>query len=230
MTATTHYDSARREYHIDLRQESAATQPSFHLPLEVALVDGEGRFVPGTEQVFEFTQETSRMTFPNISQEPAFASLNRDYSFYGAFQQENASPETLASQVRLDTNAFNRVEAMRRLTDRQRINLIMDPGYVIDPQWIRLYGEILYDRNLPAALKAYFLRIEEQPLDREYCTWYRELVVAREKLMLAVNRAYLNDSERCLSPSGYVPPKTISQGWDRGPHSQACASRPDCDR
>jgi aminopeptidase N len=193
VAATTHYDPARRKYHIDLRQESATTQPAFHLPLVVALVDGEGRFLRGTEQVFEFTQEASRLTFSNISEEPAFASLNRDYSFYGAFQQENASPETLASQVRLDANAFNRVEAMRRLTDRERINLLADPGYVIDPQWIRLYGEILADRSLPAALKAYFIRIEEQPLDREYCTWYRELVVAREKLMLAVNRAYLNE-------------------------------------
>jgi aminopeptidase N len=193
VVATTHYDSAKSEYHIDLRQESGATQPPFHLPLEVALVDGEGRIVPGTDQVFEFTQETSRLAISNIAEEPAFASLNRDYSFYGTFRQENASPETLALQARLDTNAFNRVEAMRRLTDRERINLLMDPGHVIDPQWIRLYGEILGDRSLPAALKAYFIRIEEQPLDREYCTWYRELVVVREKLMLAVNRAYGND-------------------------------------
>jgi aminopeptidase N len=39
-------------------------------------------------------------------------------------------------------------------------------------------------------LKAYFLRIDEQPLDRRYFTWYQELVVAREKLMSAVNRRY----------------------------------------
>jgi aminopeptidase N len=213
VVAGSHYDSARSEYHIDLRQESATTQPPFHLPLEVALVDGEGRFVPGTDQVFEFTQETSRLTFPNISKEPAFASLNRDCSFYGAFRQENASPETLALQVRLDTNAFNRVEAMRRLTDRERINLLMDPGYVIDQQWIRLYGEILGDRSLPAALKAYFIRIEEQPLDREYCTWYRELVVAREKLMLVVNQAYLNDLKDAFHQvDTYRPRQSLRDG------------------
>ena len=230
VTATTHYNPARREYHIDLRQESATTQPPFHLPLEVALVDGEGRFVPGTEQVFEFTQETSMLTFPNISQEPAFASLNRDYSFYGAFQQENASPETLASQVRLDTNAFNRVEAMRRLTDRERINLLMDPGYVIDPQWIRLYGEILADRSLPAALKAYFLRIEEQPLDREVLHMVSRTGRRARKTHACCKSGPPERSERCLSPGGYVPAEKIPQGWDRGPHSQACASGPDCDR
>jgi aminopeptidase N len=40
------------------------------------------------------------------------------------------------------------------------------------------------------ALKAYFLRIEEQPLDREYITWYRELVAARERLMTEATRLY----------------------------------------
>ncbi|MGO9568597.1 MAG: DUF3458 domain-containing protein [Desulfomonilaceae bacterium] len=193
VAAATHYDPSRSEYHVDLRQKSASAQQAFQLPLEVALVDSEGRVVPGTEQVFEFTQETARLTFPDISEEPSFASLNRDCSFYGVFGQETASSETLALQVRLDTNAFNRVEAMRRLTDRQRVNLLLDPGYVIDPQWISLYGDILGDRSLPAALKAYFIRIEEQPLDREYCTWYRELVVAREQLMLAANRIHVKD-------------------------------------
>jgi aminopeptidase N len=193
VTATTLYDSEKREYHIDFRQESACGQPPFHLPLVVALVDGKGRAIQGTERVFELEQESSRLTFQDISEVPAFASLNRDYSFYGVFEQENASPETLALQVRLDTNAFNRVEAMRRLTDHQRVKLLLDPDHTIDPHWVALYGEILADRTLPAALKAYFIRIDEQPLDREYCTWCRELVIAREKLMLAVNRAFSKD-------------------------------------
>ncbi len=188
--AATSYDETSGEFHVDFRQESPPGREPFHLPLEVALVDVEGRVVPGTEQVFELNQERSRLTFQGISKEPAFASLNRDYSFYGTFRQEDASHATLATQVRLDTNAFNRVEAMRRLTDRQRVNLLLDPDYAIDPAWVGLYGEILRDRNLPAALKAYFIRIDEQPLDRDYCTWYHELVIAREKLMRAVNQAH----------------------------------------
>ncbi len=154
VVASTSYDPANSEFHVDLRQESTSDNEPFHLPLEVALVDVEGRVVSGTEQVFELNKERSRLTFQGIAEEPAFASLNRDYSFYGTFRQEDASHETLATQVRLDTNAFNRVEAMRRLTDRQRVNLLLDPGYVIDPAWVDLYGEILEDRNLPAALKA----------------------------------------------------------------------------
>jgi len=65
-----------------------------------------------------------------------------------------------------------------------------DPDSEIDPEWLRLYGEVLRDESLPTGLKAYFLRIEEQPLNRQYLAWYRELVAAREKLMLAINRMY----------------------------------------
>ncbi len=72
----------------------------------------------------------------------------------------------------------------------QRIRLLENPDATIDPDWLSVYGEILGDDRLPRVLKAFFLRIEEQPLERRYCTWYRELVVAREQLMLAVNRRY----------------------------------------
>jgi aminopeptidase N len=211
--AAAHYDPAKHEYHIDISQEPPAPQPPFHLPLEIALVETDGSVIAGTEQIVELTEETSKITFKDISKEPAFASLNRNCSFYGTFRQEDASPDTLALQVSLDTNAFNRVEAMRRLTDLQRINLLQDPDHIIDPQWISLYGEILRDRSLPTGLKAYFLRIEEQPLDREYCTWYQELAVAREKLMLAINKAYLKElKEAFLQLETYRPLRSPRDG------------------
>ena len=71
-------------------------------------------------------------------------------------------------QARKDDNAFNRVEAMRQLTDRVRLTLMREPAQVIDPEWLELYGELLSDRTLPAGLKAYLIRIDEQPLDRQY--------------------------------------------------------------
>ena len=52
---------------------------------------------------------------------------------------------------------------------------------------------MLEDERWSGALKAYFLRIDEQPLERRYCIWYQELVAARGKLMLSVNRLYRND-------------------------------------
>jgi len=81
-------------------------------------------------------------------------------------------------QTRLDPNPYNRVDAMRQLTDRERIKLLLDEHADVGADWLMLYGEFLDDNTLPAALKAYFLRIDEQPLDRSYCTRYPELVVA----------------------------------------------------
>ncbi|MBF0559391.1 MAG: aminopeptidase N C-terminal domain-containing protein, partial [Nitrospirae bacterium] len=125
-----------------------------------------------------------------VSEEPAIASMDRDYSFYGTFQHTNVTLESRYLQARLDPNAYNRVDAMRQLTDIERIKLLSDPNDVVSNDWLTLYGEIISDTSIPAALKAYFLRIDEQPLDRAYAMWYQELVVAREKLMLAVNRLY----------------------------------------
>src|SRR5208283_4196089 len=89
-----------------------------------------------------------------------------------------------------DPNAYNRLDAMRQLTDYQRIRLLLDRDVTPDPHWLALYGEILSWRDIPSWLKSYFLRIDEQPLDRAYCIWYPELVVVREKLMLEINRVY----------------------------------------
>jgi aminopeptidase N len=79
---------------------------------------------------------------------------------------------------------------MRKLTDIERIKLLNDPQAAVDPCWLGLYGQILSDPSISPALKAYFLRIDEQPMDRTYSAWFRELVLAREQLMLSVHNLY----------------------------------------
>lgn len=190
VSATPRYDADEKAYRIDFRQRCETSPVAFHIPIDLALVDAEGKVVPGTERVFEFDRDHVTLTIENVKEPPAFASINRDYSFYGSLAIEGARPETLIMQARLDTNAFNRVEAIRQITDRQRVRLLHDPAAGIDTEWLSLYGEILSDKSLPPGLKAYCLRIDEQPWDREYITWYREMVVAREKLMSAVNTSY----------------------------------------
>jgi aminopeptidase N len=190
VTARSEYDSSSKQYRIRFRQEVGPGHTPFHIPLELALVDAAGRDIPGTGQVFQFTEEDAELVFENINTPPAFASVNRDCSFYGTFRHENAGLDVLALQARLDPNSCNRVDAVRQITDYERIRLLKDPERDVDGHWLDLYGEILADRDIPAPLRAYFLRIEEQPMDREYVTWYQELVPAREKLTLAVNRRF----------------------------------------
>jgi len=188
--ALTRHDGKTKEFHIRFDQDLAPGEQPFHLPIELALVDARGREIKGTERVLEMKEAAADLVFEDIAEPPAFASMNRDSSFYGTFQHDNATLETRALQALLDPNAFNRVEAMRQLTDRERIRLLLNPEEEVNPEWLSLYGKILSDRALPFSLKAYFLRIEEQPVDRVYATWYQELVAAREKLMLSVNRTY----------------------------------------
>jgi aminopeptidase N len=184
------YEPEKRQCRIQFRQGLKPGLKPFHLPIAFSLVDFDGRDIDGTQRTFELKDEEAELALDSIASPPAFASMNRDYSFYGTFREEGATPEKLAMQVRLDPNLYNRVDAMRQLTDYQRIRLLHDSNAAIDQDWIKLYGEIISDPGIPSALKAYFLRIDEQPMDRRYSTWYQELVAARETLMRTVNKVY----------------------------------------
>ncbi len=190
VTATTGYDRDAKRFRIHLRQEVSAGQPPFHLPVELALVDRTGKDIEGTQQVFQLREAEAELVFDDIAEAPAFASLNRDYSFYGTFIDTGAGAGVRALQARLDPNLYNRVDAVRQLADTERIRLLHDPAAQIRSEWLDLFGRILDDDTLSYSLKSYFLRIDEQPMDRMYSTWYQELVAARERLMLAINRRW----------------------------------------
>lgn len=190
VTARGEYDPVGRRFHVQFRQNVPEGLKPFHLPIDLALLDEQGRDMPDTGQVFQMKDFEAELVIEDVAVQPAFASINRNASFYGTFRDGGATPESLREQARRDPNPCNRLEAMRQLTDWERIKLLEHTAETINPDWLVLYGQIIEDRALPAALKAYFLRIDEQPLDREYVASVRELVLAREKLMLTVNLAY----------------------------------------
>jgi aminopeptidase N len=190
VTAETGYDPEKRQYRICFRQETPSGIGPFHLPVVLELVDKYGKALPETHRVFQLKEARGELVFDDIGEAPAFASMHRDYSFYGTFGHENAQLETLALQVKLDSNAYNRVDAMRQLTDVERIRLMTGSGQEVNERWLDLYGEVLLQMQLQPSVKAFFLRIDEQPMDRAYTTWFQELVVAREELMRAVNKRH----------------------------------------
>ena len=176
-----------------MAQEIDDAKPPFVIPIQLALVDLHGRDIPGTDQVFELSEPEAELAFENLPAPPAFASINRDYSFYGTFLSQSADVETLVMQAKIDPNLYCRVDAMRMLNDIERKKLLLVQGSEIDPLWLGLYGEILSDSSISPALKAFFLRIDEQPMDRAYSAWFPELVRAREQLMLAVHNLYVHE-------------------------------------
>jgi len=213
VTAETSFDPAKKEFHIRWRQEVPPGEAPFHIPIELALVGEDGKDLPGTGQVFQLNREEASLTLSGIEAEPAFASMNRDSSFYGTFSHRNSTPDLLRKQVLLDPNGHNRVDAMRKLTDLQRIRLLEDPRGEIDPRWLDLFEDLLADSTVAPGLQSYLLRIEEQPVDRDYATWYPELAAARETMMRALNgryRAKLLDRFEGLRAA---PPPPESEPW-----------------
>ena len=216
VTATSHYVPAAQEYHVEFQQELTPEELPFHLPIKLALVNKDGHDVPGTAQVFELREESARLNLTNISEAPAFASLNRDYSFYGTFNQLDTTPETLALQARLDTNPFNRVEAMRRLTDRERIKLLNNPGSEIDPKWLDVYGQVFSDETLSPALKSYFLPNRRAAARPRLLHLVPGTSGGKRKTNVGCEPKIQRQLLENLRRTGYLRPQEVSQRRHRG--------------
>jgi aminopeptidase N len=203
------YDPARRELRLKLRQTRSGAGGVFTLPFSFAAVDAEGRDIPGAVQTVRFDTPEQEAVASGIS-EPAFLSVNREAGFYGTCTDLSATPEQLARQVRLDSNAFNRVEAMRRLTDLERRRLLADPAAAPSDAWQAVYRSLLADTSVSDGIKGYLLKVDEQPLDRSLLSQVRELYMVRQRLLRAAaqacGEAALIATLRSLAPlSGETP-------------------------
>lgn len=180
------YDPGRRELRLSLSQTRSGRGGVFTLPFSFAAVDASGRDIPGTAQTVPFNAPDAEIILAGIP-EPAFLSINRDAGFYGTCTDLSATPQQLVRQVRLDGNAFNRVEAMRQLTDQERRRLLASPIATVSETWLELYRGLLRDTALSDGIKGYLLKIDEQPLDRTLLPHIRELFTIRQRLLRATS-------------------------------------------
>jgi len=179
------YDDALRELHLHLAQTRTGRGGVFTLPFSFAAVDAKGNDLPGSAQTVRFDTSEVTIVLADID-EPAFLSLNRDAGFYGTCTDLSVSPQQLVRQVRCDSNLFNRVEAMRRLTDLERRRLLADPLATASEPWLDLYRHLLLNTLLPDGIRGYLLNIDEQPLDRALLPYVRESFTLRQRLLRAV--------------------------------------------
>lgn len=187
---THKYNPTTKQLNITFSQSRIGNGGLFHLPINIAAVSKDGKDIPNTFRTVEVTTERSEITIENILEEPAFISVNRDCSFYGTCEHLTASPLELIAQVKHDPNLFNRVEAMRKLTDIERIKLIKNPDDKISSLWIELFGELIAISDIPDGVKARLLTIEEDTLSREYFVYFRERYLARKRLMQKIATHY----------------------------------------
>jgi aminopeptidase N len=182
------YDAARRSLHLSLRQTRAGGGCVFTLPFSLAAVDAAGRDIPGTVQTVRFDTPAKELVVADLP-EPAFLSINRDAGFYGTCADLSATPAQLALQARLDGNAFNRVEALRRLTDLERRRLLAESSAAVSDAWLACYRAQLADGSISDGIKGYLLKIDEQPFDRALLPHVRELPAVRRRLLRAAAEA-----------------------------------------
>ena len=182
------YDAALRELRLHVRQTRTGAGGVFTLPFSFAAVDRTGSDIPEAVRTIRFDTEEKEIVVSGIP-EPAFLSINRDAGFYGTCTDLSATPEQLARQVRLDSNAFNRVEAMRRLTDLERHRLLAIPAAAVSPAWLDVYRRLISDTSISDGIKGYLLKIEEQPLDRTLLPHVRESYTVRQRLLRAAAQA-----------------------------------------
>jgi aminopeptidase N len=185
LEAEHRYDPAARALTLNLRQTRSGAGGLFHFPLEVAAVDDEGRDLPGSRRTIEVAGAETSVTFADLPR-PAFVSINRGMTFYGTCRDVSATRDMLFKQARLDPDEVNRVEAMRRLTDEERLRLLRDPAAAPQPEWIQTWAAFLTDPRLRPGLKAYLLRVDEASLDRACLPLYRERYAVRRRLMGAL--------------------------------------------
>ena len=167
VSASYEWRDGKVQLHLSQRPNVPSARAPFILPFAVAAVDENGRDLFDTTVVFE--AETADFTFDSPTR-PAFLSLNRNASFYGALEDLSVTPEQLAFQARMDPNHFNRVEAMQRLTDIIRKNPEMRELLM------QTYEAIFRDDSLPDGVKGFLLSVSEQPLDRSLLPNVRENV------------------------------------------------------
>jgi len=182
------YDAAQRELRLDVRQARSGAGGVFTLPFSFAAVDKTGSDIPEAVRTVRFDTPEKEIVVTGV-REPAFLSVNRDAGFYGTCTDLSATPEQLARQVRQDSNAFNRVEALRQLTDLERHRLLASPIATVSPAWLEVYRRLIADPSISDGIKGYLLKIDEQPLDRTLLPHVRESHTVRQRLLKAAARA-----------------------------------------
>ena len=147
-------------------------------PFSVALFNKNGKVIAEkTEHIKHKIQEI----YFNDVKEPAFISLNRNYSFFGKVKQ-NISREELFLQVRKDDNLINRYMAFYQLWDQEKTKLLKNENEEVNEDLLELYFEFLNDEKLMEKVSTQILTIFESVEDEKFAHHYDKLHKVRKKI------------------------------------------------
>jgi aminopeptidase N len=175
----TEYREQDGSYRLNFRQYCPVTpgqqhkQP-LHIPIEIALLDREGKELPlrlddeveaqGTQRLLELTEEDQQFTFIGLKDKP-IPSLLRGFSSPVKLLY-SASDEELMFLMARDTDPFNRWDASQALAQRTLLRLVDDyrgsNPLVLDRGLVSAFETALINESADKALISEILRLPSE--------------------------------------------------------------------
>jgi hypothetical protein len=168
------------------------------------------------EGLFILSQASADLVIPGIAAEPQFASIARDWSFYGESLNTAATSTQRVAQALSDPDAVNRFLAFRAVAEAEKARVIealvaaqssnsLIPA--IGEEYLALYGSVLNDNSISLATRALFLAEDEAiPTRPDLSFRYQELATARRLMMEAAwsrfHTSIVSLLNHCLEASG----------------------------
>jgi aminopeptidase N len=176
------YDEASRTFTIDLKTPRSAAGRAWEFPFSYALVGQKGKVLAGGMRRIRDDHEV--IAIPGVDR-PAYASLNRGYSFYGKVRYDPGE-DALHLQAATDPDAVNRYLAFSSLADREMTRLIREPAASPGERFTTLFLDLLTDRDWLERVGGQGLAILESVEDEELAHRYLSLFQARQRLLAAI--------------------------------------------
>ena len=209
VTARGAYDEAARTFTLTLDVTRSRGGQAWEFPFSWALVGDQGNVL--AEGIQRVRSGTEVITVPGVDR-PAFASLNRGYSFYGKVRSDPGD-SVLHLQARKDPDMVNRYLAFSTLADREKVRLMGDPGATPSEEFTHLFMDLLSDSAFLDSAGGLGLTIFESVEDEALAHRYRALFEARQKILSAIATRH---RDTLLS---------IYQGFPAGPARATVAGR-----
>ena len=171
---------------ININQEKIKGKKPWEFPLEVALINKNGKVTSSTLK--RIKDYNNKIVFNKIKK-PEFISLNRGYSFYGKVKYKQSLNE-LYKQVNLDPDIISKYIAFYKISENEKYNLLKNRKKQVNSNFIKLYYHLLTDKNLTNKVGSLILAITQSVENVKYQHKYKDLFEIREKIFKAIAKKY----------------------------------------
>lgn len=183
LNVSEHHDISNNEYTLTIQQQIPDTpgqtdKPALHIPLQLGLLDVNGKSLAVTLKGENVAGETTRVLqlknreqtfiFTGLSEKPT-ASLLRSFSAPVKLNMPR-SVEELCFLMTNDNDEFNRWDAGQILMTQLMVKQFDNEKITVNPTFIKACYKTLTDPTLKPALVAEILRLPAENLLADQCT------------------------------------------------------------